>query len=342
MGTRAGRAAMSVVAMLVLTTCAGGSSSARVNRAVAADPLAAPASVASVHVGATVFTSVSVATLWSSPSAPRPVDAPALANPVHIGTWLSRMSVTQRLALVGRVETQTLLGDPLVVTQVREHWLRVVAPRQPTRRDDRGYPGWVPRRQVTTAKPVATASLATVVRRLADLRRPDGALALRASFGTRLPVLRVGVRRTTVATPTGGALTVLNSAVVHHARNAAALALTRPSVLASARSFLGAPYIWGGRSGFAVDCSGFTSLVYAAHGRRIPRDADDQALAGRRVAIGRQQPADLLFFDRGGVLGHVAFYGGSGRMLQAPRTGAVVSTAPVSSAGALVAVRSLT
>jgi gamma-D-glutamyl-L-lysine dipeptidyl-peptidase len=307
-------------------------------------PDGAPAAVSRVAtttglaVGDTVYTAVAVATLWTSPSAPRALDAPAVANPVHISAWLAAMSTTQRLGLVGRVETQTLLGDALQVRKVRPHWLKVLAVRQPTSRNVHGYPGWVPRRQVTVNTPTRAVQVATVIQRLAVLRRADGTIALHVSFGTRLPVLRVGTARTTVATPTGTALTVANAAIVRTLPGARALPLTRRAVLDSARLFLGVPYLWGGRSGYAVDCSGFTSIVYMTHGVRIPRDADDQAVSGRYVSVGAERRADLLFYaGTSGAITHVAFYVGNGRRLQAPRTGEFVSTAPV---GSVTAVRS--
>src|SRR4051812_36260144 len=73
----------------------------------------------SISVGQSVWTNVSVATLWVLPSSPRAVDAPALANPVDIRGWLAAMSTAVRRDLAGRVETQTLYGERLLVTGVR-------------------------------------------------------------------------------------------------------------------------------------------------------------------------------------------------------------------------------
>ena len=290
-------------------------------------------------VGQSVWTDVAVATLWVSPSSPRAVDAPALSHPVHISRWLNAMSTSQRLGLVGRVETQSLYGERLLVTGVRTGWLHVVAVSQPTHRDSRGYPGWVPLRQVTTHRPVSTKYVATVVHRLAGLRTLAGSTAVRVSFGTRLPVVRVGATRTTVYTPTGNRRTIANTDVVRRLSKARALPLTVSSVMASARSFVGTPYLWGGRSGWAVDCSGFTNLVYRVHGVRLPRDADDQAIRGRRVAIGAQRPSDLMFFQHGTTIDHVGFYAGGGKLLHAPHTGAVVGTISTGAMTGLVAVR---
>jgi len=271
-----------------------------------------------------VWVNVAVATLWTSPTAPRPVDAKATSAPVDIRGWLAAMSTSTRRGLVGRVETQALYGDRLVVTGVKPGWLHVAVPTQPSHRDSRGYPGWVPERQVTPTAPESTASIATVTSLTSWLRSASGTKVVEVSFGTRLPVLASTSSAVTVATPTHHRLVVPARDVIRGSPGAAALPRTATSVLASARTFLGKPYLWGGRSGFAVDCSGFTSLVFAVHGVVVPRDADDQATAGQAASLNALRPADLLFFRSGGTVDHVGFFLGSGRMLHAPHTGTVV------------------
>ena len=62
--------------------------------------------------------------------------------------------------------------------------------------------------------------------------------------------------------------------------------------------FLNTPYLWGGRSPFGIDCSGFRQLVFKMGGMRIPRDASVQATQGDTVhLINEALPGDLLFFD---------------------------------------------
>jgi cell wall-associated NlpC family hydrolase len=272
-----------------------------------------------------VWVKVSVATLWTSPSAPRPMDDPALAAPAHIRRWLHDMSTADRRGLHGRVETQALYGERLRVIGASGHWLRVEAVRQPSHRDAYGYPGWVPARQTTTTAPLSASSVATVTALTGWLRAADGTPRVEVSLGTTLPVLTRSAHTVTVASPTHHALTVAASKVVVHARGSAARPLTRKGVLATAREFLGVGYLWGGRSGFAVDCSGFTELVLGVHGRVIPRDADDQATAGHSASASSPRRADLLFFDEGGTtISHVGFAVGSSRMLHAPHTGSSV------------------
>lgn len=63
-------------------------------------------------------------------------------------------------------------------------------------------------------------------------------------------------------------------------------------------SYLNAPYLWGGRSAFGIDCSGFTQMVYRMIGESIPRDASQQANCGEALSfIEEAEPGDLAFFD---------------------------------------------
>lgn len=75
------------------------------------------------------------------------------------------------------------------------------------------------------------------------------------------------------------------------------------------RPFLGAPYLWGGRTPWGVDCSGFTQMVYLLGGLHLPRDAWQQAEKGEPVTrLADVRPGDLAFFanDEGRIV-HVGF-----------------------------------
>ncbi|GAB3437172.1 C40 family peptidase [Phycicoccus ginsengisoli] len=274
-----------------------------------------------------------MATLWLVPSSPRAVDAPALRSPADVRGWLAAMTLTDRRGLQGRAETQALLGDRVLVTALRGTWAKVVAPDQPTPKDARGYPGWVPVRQLSAEAPRSTDQAATVVARTVWLRSDSSAASrvLEVSFGTRLPVLGSAGGLVRVGLPGGVVRRVDPAAVVRASASGPALPATGAALVRSAQSFTGLPYLWAGRSGFGFDCSGLTSLVYRVHGVRVPRDADAQALAGRRVSPGSLAPGDLLFYaTASGYVHHVSMYAGSGRMVQSPATGQSVQTIPVS------------
>ncbi|WP_151082649.1 C40 family peptidase [Nocardioides cynanchi] len=284
-------------------------------------------------VGHDAWVSVSVATLWRSPSSPRAVDAPALTRPARIETWLADLTLAERRGLSGRADTQALLGDRVRVLALppdRPGWARVVVPSQPTPADPRGYPGWVPRRQLTARPPTGSAQVATVVVRIAELRTDDaGAVPLfPISFGTSLPVVGITDGFVRVMAPSGRVRRIAGHVVVVHPTGSPARAPTRASLVHTAEQFLGLPYLWAGASGFGLDCSGLTWLDYRVHGIRIPRDAEPQSQHGTSAA--RPRPGDLLFYATNGLVHHVSMYVGNGLMVHSPHTGArvqVIATA---------------
>ncbi len=72
----------------------------------------------------------------------------------------------------------------------------------------------------------------------------------------------------------------------------------KDEVLALAQQFLNTPYLWGGRTHFGIDCSGFSQIVYKILGIQIKRDAWQQAEQGKLVDfLAEAQPGDLAFFD---------------------------------------------
>lgn len=89
------------------------------------------------------------------------------------------------------------------------------------------------------------------------------------------------------------------------------------NLLSTARHLMGRPYLWGGTSAKAMDCSGFTKTVFFMNGLILPRDASLQAKYGEPVSFGENftnvRPGDLLFFGRDSVhISHVAIsLGGS-------------------------------
>ena len=194
-------------------------------------------------VGQSAWVAVSVARLWLDPSAPWSVDAPALESPVRFRAWLRAMTLSERRALDVRSETEALLGDRVVVVRLRRHWAKVVVPSQPTPKDARGYPGWVPRRQLTATRPARTPELVTVTARTAWLRTDDAATdrVTRISFGTRLPVLGRVPGYVRVSTPRGKVRRLASATVTVHPRGEPALAPGRASLVRTTRSFVGAP-----------------------------------------------------------------------------------------------------
>lgn len=98
--------------------------------------------------------------------------------------------------------------------------------------------------------------------------------------------------------------------------------ITKPiatNIITEAFRYKGVPYLWGGTSPKAVDCSGFTKIVFEMNGVMLMRDASQQVMQGREVKVNDLQPADLLFFsDRPDKrITHVAIYIGNWQYIHA-------------------------
>jgi len=96
---------------------------------------------------------------------------------------------------------------------------------------------------------------------------------------------------------------------------------TGSMLVATAKRFLGHPYLWGGNSAKGFDCSGLVKTVYRLHNIQLPRDANMQVLAGQEVTIdslySNLMPGDLLFFGpHQNRITHVAMYIGHGEIIQ--------------------------
>ena len=79
------------------------------------------------------------------------------------------------------------------------------------------------------------------------------------------------------------------------------------NLIETALLYLSSPYLWGGKTPFGIDCSGFTQMVYKLNGYKLLRDASQQATQGEALSfIEESEPGDLAFFDNNeGLITHV-------------------------------------
>lgn len=286
----------------------------------------------SLAVGDLAFVDVAVATLWSQPGLARAIDAPSLSNPVDLRAWnlnLQHTASREWLSEGSKLETQALLGTPVQVTAVDGDWVKVVVEGQPTPRDERGYPGWVPAAQLVEDESfdaLRAQQRRAVVTGLTTWLSKDSAARNRTteiSVNTELPVVGSRPGRVKVALPDGSRRWVSAADVDVRTPDAQ---LPRPSgqdIVDTGSRFLGLRYLWAGVSAFGFDCSGFTHTVFRAHGITIPRDSGPQSRSGEAVARENLRPGDLVFFAGPGGVGrvhHVAIYAGDGTILHSPNS----------------------
>jgi len=93
----------------------------------------------------------------------------------------------------------------------------------------------------------------------------------------------------------------------------------KSKLLENSLMFLNAPYLWGGKTPFGIDCSGFTQMVYKLNGYKLPRDAYQQAEVGTTLSFVEEAEAgDLAFFDDDeGNITHVGMLLENGKIIHA-------------------------
>ena len=291
------------------------------------------------------YVNVSVATLWTNSKKPRPVDAPALTSPVHEQKWLNDMTVAQYLDLTddSRTQSQALYGEQVDILDSKDGWYSVAVPGYPTPENTLGYPGWIPADQISTDShvygllkdllPFAQVKNGPTVPIYRDVFLKDKIMDI--PYVTRLPVVvRLG-KAVQVAVPGGIAYLSEDDTAIYDSTDDIPYP-TGEDLVESGKIFLGRPYLWGGTSGYAFDCSGYTHTLYNAHGITIGRDAAPQAYFtghGKRVARSDLAAGDLIFYasnltDPESIY-HVAMYAGDGNMLEAYGAGVPVRLTPV-------------
>jgi cell wall-associated NlpC family hydrolase len=262
---------------------------------------------------------VPVATVWTSVDSPRELDRDAIGNPADVEAWLTSLTLEESLDFYNNnmIQTQLLYGEAVLVVEEKGDWASVLIPSQSTSKNEAGYPGWVPKVQLTVVLEGWNLEAAAVVTRH---KARLGELEL--SYLTALPFLKEESGQVYVQTPDGskGVLDATDVQVSFSKGNGRA-------IVAAGEQFLGLPYLWGGMSSFGYDCSGLAYSMCKANGYVIPRDAHDQAASGKEVALEKIEPGDLLFFayeEGKGTIHHVGIYYGNGKLLHSPNTGKTV------------------
>jgi cell wall-associated NlpC family hydrolase len=215
------------------------------------------------------------------------------------------------------VVSQAILGTNVVTIESRGDWAKILTPD--------GYAGWISTaslRPLRDSHAYAQSENTVQVDNLfANLYRETDVTThkpvLTIPFESRLEVEQEGsgddARWLRVRLPDQSTAWIQNGDVVRDPK-----LLTIAQSIELAKRFLGIPYLWGGRSSFGYDCSGFTQMLVRQRGINMPRDADLQAAWNGVVVIDRKdlQTGDLLFFGSSPAnITHTGMFIGNGEFI---------------------------
>ncbi len=183
------------------------------------------------------------------------------------------------------IVTEILFGESADILEVNKNWTKIKMHYD-------GYEGWMDTKQIKTVtdEELANRKVTVITEDFSSVIMNDGKTLL--SMGSEVEFPAVASRRS------------------HDVRESIAL---------TAKEFINVPYLWGGKSFFAVDCSGFTQLVYKIHNIKLPRDTYQQAEVGEALSfVEESQPGDLAFFENAeGKIIHVGIMLDNQRIIHA-------------------------
>ncbi len=181
--------------------------------------------------------------------------------------------------------SQLLFGELAIVTDTDKQWLNITCQHD-------NYSGWIDNKMVYKI----SASFYT-------------------HFSENFLLQMEPVRQ--LKTPWGPMFTVMNSRFpslegafefekINFQWTGTPLPFQSKEISEIARMYLNAPYLWGGRSLFGIDCSGFTQLIYHFKNILLPRDASLQVNIGKNLNFNNSTVGDLAFFhNSSGKVTHV-------------------------------------
>jgi len=188
---------------------------------------------------------------------------------------LSIVPVRNQPADTSEMVTQLLYGEYFKVLEERGKWSRI-------RITFDSYEGWIDNRQYTKVEESVYFDLSYEERRYsADL------IEFLTDDAEGLTTIAIG--------------SVLNSnKVLNNTFEGSSIigVMDKTNLVKTALLYLNAPYMWGGKTPFGIDCSGLTQMVYMLNGYSLLRNSSQQAAQGEALSfIEESEPGDLAFFD---------------------------------------------
>jgi gamma-D-glutamyl-L-lysine dipeptidyl-peptidase len=182
------------------------------------------------------------------------------------------------------ITTQLLFGELVVINEIWENWMMI-------RNIFDNYEGWVDLKQVIEIGEEEFHRL----NRIPSRYTKDLVEVINGESGYVIPV----VYGSTIKNEADGKFQIKDSNYYFTGQLCSSLEIPRiNSIIEDALLFLNAPYQWGGKTPFGIDCSGLTQTVFKTNGIELLRDAVQQATQGETISlIDEAEPGDLAFFD---------------------------------------------
>lgn len=179
--------------------------------------------------------------------------------------------------------TQLLFGDSFTILEENEKWTRIKMAFD-------GYECWIDRKQYSRINESEYKKL----QQDHHLSSDTIGVASIISTGSVMTLVPGSI----LPSLSDGKFTLANSDYSFDGSSVKPSKPGRNTIVETALMYLNAPYLWGGRTPFGIDCSGFTQIVYKLSGIDILRDANEQATQGKALSfVEEAQAGDLAFFD---------------------------------------------
>lgn len=186
---------------------------------------------------------------------------------------LSVVPVRAEASDASEMVTQLLYGDHFEILETQSKWVKI-------RIAFDGYEGWLDKKQAFEIDEVSFKNLSTK-----NLYSTDLLSLMTTASGQLMPVCI-------------GSSLHASGILKHQFDGATNKDFSKNQLVDTAMLYLNSPYLWGGKSPFGIDCSGFSQMVYKISGIRIFRDASEQAKQGQALSfIEESEAGDLAFFD---------------------------------------------
>jgi len=215
---------------------------------------------------------------------------------------LSVANLRARPAHSAELTTQVLMGTPLKILKKEQGWYMVQTPDHYISWVDDGGLTLITEEELEVWRKVSRAIILSELEFMTSGISNPSEIISDLTMGNIVEVIGQEGNYLNVRLPDGRSGFIPQSCCLDLEKFKNSVHPEKDSLMKLSKSFTGRPYLWGGTSSRAMDCSGFTKMVYYMHGVILARDASLQTKHGTLIqpneSLNNFEPGDLLFFGR--------------------------------------------